>query len=244
MAQQREVALTDGSDRQIVDVLAKHWLDELTGAHQTPIPVDAANWRKYLTNRPKAVREIVDYFSSEIGRSDLRILAQDQDSAVGRERLFVATLMWGRGKKNARMLPGIRDCLTNPALKHTLRVSRDLIGEGLPGDAYVAWEKASLPGLGEAFFTKWFFASGLSVEDGRLLKPLVLDSRVWKSLESLGWSSQRASGFRYRSHPSAGYCAYLRAARDWAVSLSTEHHPVSAEGIEMFLFGHNGRLTK
>jgi hypothetical protein len=121
-------------------------------------------------------------------------------------------------------------------------MTRRLIADGRPGDAYDTWDQAGLPPPREAFITKWFFASGLAISDARLLQPLVLDSNVWNSLRALGWSSQRASGFKYSTTPSAGYCAYLRGARVWADALTTARYPVTAEKVEIFLFNRNGKL--
>jgi hypothetical protein len=234
--------IADDSEVIIVAWLRRDHLDEIRRTVQGEIPVDAHNWRTYLAGRPPVVRALVEEFPTTISRDDLRTLAAKQNSAANRERLFVAAMMWGRGKKNARMLPGLRKCLGDRRLSAALKRASHLLAEGLPGDAYNSWTQARLPGLREAFFTKWLFASGLATDHPAYLQPLVLDRNVWRSLAALGWSSVRTSGFRYRTNPAAGYCAYLRAARDWANQLSTSRAPVTAEQIEIFLFTRNGAL--
>jgi hypothetical protein len=123
-----------------------------------------------------------------------------------------------------------------------LKRTSHLVRDGLPGDAYNAWISADLPGLREPFFTKWLYASGLSIVDPGLLRPLVLDGNVWRSLIALGWSSERTSGFHYRTNPAAKFCAYLQTTRAWAKQLSTARSPVTAEQIEVFLFRRNGTI--
>jgi hypothetical protein len=148
------------------------------------------------------------------------------------------------GKRNARLLPGFRKALGHPNLVATLRTTADLVRKGRPGDAYVRWAEANIPGLGEAFFTKWLYAVGLHGVEPLALQPLVLDGNVWRSLRRLGWSSERASGFRYRDTPAAGYCAYLAACRRWAHALAEPCGCVTAEAVEHWFFVRNGRIER
>ena len=64
---------------------------------------------------------------------------------------------------------------------------------------------------GPAFFTKLLWALGETLDVWP--KPLILDSRVWASLEALRWDSRLAAGSRRWSKR---YIAYLRACEAWA----------------------------
>lgn len=87
-------------------MLRRDYIDEIRRAEPGEVAVDAQNWKKYLASRPHEVRALVDEYPKSISRASLSELSADQASTGGRERLFVAAMMWGRGKKNARMLPG------------------------------------------------------------------------------------------------------------------------------------------
>jgi hypothetical protein len=232
------MALTDGSDHEIVSYLASHHREAIPGPAQPPIPFNAKTWAPYI---PAALGPALVDLPSELGgsvsREDLARLAAMGPTRIALRRLFVASLIWGLGKKNGRMLPGFRVALEHPGLDRALASSARLIRDGRPGDAYQLWERSRIPGLDEPFFTKWLYAAGLAGVPEGSLKPLVLDANVWRSLGVLGWSSERVSGFKRRTMPAAGYCAYLAAASRWASALSTSGVPVSAEDIERFLFG-------
>ena len=150
--------------------------------------------------------------------------------------------MWGRGQRNARLHRGWGKAFVHPAFDRTLASTARLVRAGRPGDAYCTWEASGIPGLGEAFFTKWLYAAGLGGVAVESLRPLVLDSRVWRSLGTLGWSSQAASGFKQSSYPAAAYCAYLAALGQWSSALTTDAHLIGAEQLELFLFQCNGNI--
>ena len=106
-------------------------------------------------------------------------------------------------------------------------------------EAYQAWIDSGIKGIGEPFFTKWFFTCGLDPKASGL-QPLVLDSRVWKSLAAIGWSSERQTGTKYRKDPAGAYGAYLEAMRVWASELSDGSVTVLPLQVEQFFFRKNG----
>jgi hypothetical protein len=183
-------------------------------------------WERHLSSAPAV--DIAQIRSSvprdTITRSDLKHLAIDADDRT----LFVATMIWGRGKKNARMLPGIMRALKSPDLLASLSATRGYAQRGNCLDAYSAW---SLPGLGPAFFTKWLWASSYPCIPR--FRPLVLDSLVWRSLGALEWDSRHAAGTTRRA---ARYAAYVEQVHDWADELSTTEHTIDAEALEYALF--------
>ena len=85
-------------------------------------------------------------------------------SAGDRRLFFTAALIWGLGMKNARLLPGFVEALEHPDLGAALAQSHGTsYAAGLrPRRTYEAWLASRLPGLGEAFVTKWFFVAGLA----------------------------------------------------------------------------------
>ena len=230
---------TDGTDGEIVTYLRQTYGRRLPGLTQGSFSFSIAEWQKWLpgTLAPGLLR-LPEELDGTVSRESLATLATLASNDLGRKRVLLATLIWGRGRKNQRLLPGHVAALSNPALGKALRQSARLIESGRPGDAYVAWQVAHIGGLGEAFFTKWFFAAGLRGVPSTSLTPLTLDARVWLALGRLGWSSERASGFKYSRTPAAGYCAYLAAASRWATALSTAANPVSAEQVELLLFNN------
>ena len=95
-----------------------------------------------------------------------------------------------------------------------------------------------MPGLGEAFFTKWLWAASMIPQ--RDYKAFVLDRLVRKSLTShideggLAWSSKTAAGTRRLA---ARYQAYVDACCEWAKALEC-----SPADIEWAFFKAEGDL--
>jgi hypothetical protein len=231
------MCLTSGSDKDIISYLRTHHRGAIPGPTQPAFPFNPATWNRYLPGTlGPTVLDLPQQLGGLISRTDLLALATNGTGRTELRRLFVACLIWGTGTSNARLLPGFTRACGHRDLDRALTGTSRLIRKGRPGDAYELWEQYGVPGLDEPFFTKWLFAAGLAgVPDG-YLKPLVLDTRVWKSLGALGWSSEQASGFKRRGSPAAAYCAYLAAADRWAHGLSTKRAVVTSEDIELFLF--------
>lgn len=171
-------------------------------------------------------------------------LAKLANSGATNRVLFVATMMWGRGPKNGRLMPKFQKVSNHSDFEKTLQRTRDFILEGKPVDAYQAWVDSGVIGIGEAFFTKWFFVCGLDSRRRSGLQPLVLDSRVWKSLSAIGWSSKRQTGKDYRKDPAGAYGAYLTAVDFWARELSTGSVKISPLQVEQLLFRKNGKSLR
>lgn len=169
-----------------------------------------------------------------ISREDLAGLAREDDTPAADRRLFIATLIWGRGKSNGRMLPGLMSALRSERCAETLCATSELVEAADLVGAYRRWD---LPGLQEAFFTKWFWAVAgrRDVE----LRALVLDGRVWRSLGAVGWNSIDAAGSRRRADR---YLAYVEDVHWWADDVSSTARRVSAEDVEYMLFRANGAL--
>ena len=206
----------------------------LTLAEAVAVPQNA--WRKYYPVEADLLFSDEWFADRRVSIADLKKLAE---SGVSNRVLFVAAMMWGRGPKNGRLMPKFAMVSTAVSFEETLKQTREMITVGKPVEAYQAWIDSGIKGIGEPFFTKWFFICGLdSQREG--LQSLVLDKRVWKSLAAIGWSSERQTGTKYRKDPAGAYGAYLEAMSYWANELSDESVTVSPLQVEQFYFRKSG----
>ena len=212
------------------------WQSELlSGAPPVVIPKQA--WLKYFPVESKELFSEKYFGGRPVSIHDLAKLA---NSGATNCILFVAAMMWGRGPKNGRLMPKFEKVASHHGFEETLQKTRELIIEGKPVDAYKAWIESGVQGIGEAFFTKWFFVCGLDFQAVGL-QPLVLDQRVWNSLKAIGWSSERQTGEKYQTNQAGAYGAYLEAVRVWASELSTRSVQISPLQVEQLLFRKNGK---
>jgi hypothetical protein len=217
--------------------LRQEWRSDLL-TESKPVPVPRQSWLKYYPS------EAEDLFSREFfAKNSISISALESLAVSGASNkvLFVATMMWGRGPKNGRLMPKFRKVSQDANFEATLEKTRGLITVGKPVDAYQAWIDSGIKGIREPFFTKWLFVCGLDSK-ATGLQPLVLDSRVWKSLSAIGWSSERQTGTKYRKNPAGAYGAYLEAMKFWASEMSSEAVTISPLQVEQFFFRKNGNL--
>ena len=154
-------------------------------------------------------------------------------------KAFVLVMAWGSGTTNSRSLGNTRRALqdvvrASSVLResaHGLREAKEL------HDVLGVYQAFSLPGVGEAFFTKWFAFAGRS--PGREWQPLILDRRVRATLNlTLGvWLNHLAD----RRNDSYRYIAYVKALHEWAADRGDA---VSAERMEWIFFDRNGEPIK
>jgi len=226
--------MTSSIDPSVIEFSDKWQKELLTLAEAVNVPQKA--WRKYYPVESELLFSELWFADQRVSIADLKKLAE---SGVSNRVLFVATMMWGRGPKNGRLMPKFEMVSSHSNFEETLLKSRDLITAGKPVEAYQAWIDSGIKGIGEPFFTKWFFICGLdSQREG--LQSLVLDKRVWKSLAAIGWSSERQTGTKYRKDPAGAYGAYLEAMSYWANELSDESVTVSPLQVEQFYFRKSG----
>lgn len=225
-------------DDSIIDQLH----DLVIEGDRRPDPVRAYDfrpdtWHRWVCDSPAALA-VVDHHSSEeprVGgrpsRADLASLSAvvDESDVDTLLRLFVATMIWGSGTSNGRGPHNTAAALSDGRLVGSLRTTRGMILDGDTAGAYASFRSR---GVGPAYFTKWFWAVGLD----RNVEPpgLILDTRVWASLETLGWDSRAAAGTMRRAER---YVAYLEAMGRWAAALPGL---ASAEQLEQALFSWVG----
>jgi len=218
-----------------VDYKEKWRLDLLTEPNAVSVPPKA--WLKYFELETQELKSRGLLIDQKISILDLKNLAE---SDVSNRVLFVATMMWGRGPKNGRLMPKFRKVCSSPVFEETLHKTRDLITVGNPVGAYRAWIDSGISGIREPFFTKWFFVCGLA-EGGSVFRPLVLDGRVWRSLSAISWSSEEQTGNIYRKDPAGAYGAYSHAMEHWSSELSDEVAKITPLQVEQFFFRKNGK---
>lgn len=160
----------------------------------------------------------------------------DDDQSVA--SAFVLVMAWGSGTTNGRSLRYIRAALQDPpAAAETLRRSATSLRAiaRLEDPALLdVHREFSLPGVGEAFFTKWFAFAGCV--PNRDWQPLILDSRVRATLHKTlnVWLNTMTD----RRRDAERYVAYLWALHLWSARLTPT---VTAMRLEWILFRHNGK---
>lgn len=183
------------------------------------------------------VDELLHRFPDQcLSRSDMRELTVDRSSVNANRDLFIAAMIWGRGKSNGRMLPSIMKALRTKSCDDALALAAEQVAEGDLEAAHRSWQ---LPGLREPFFTKWFWATGIRPHAGPAA--LVLDGRVWRTLSALKWNSINDAESTRRAKR---YMAYVRTAHAWADELSHPESVVTAEDVEFALFFAAGDLQR
>lgn len=153
------------------------------------------------------------------------------DDPDGLRDLFVAVMIWGSGITNGRGPRYTEAALSDPRMLTVLRITREAVREG---DLSGAYRKFILKGVGRSFFTKWFAA--VDDRDAACDRALILDDRVFRSLNALGWSSGKAAGTR---HWPTRYATYVSSMHGWASSTG-----VTADWLEWLLFHLNGRVDE
>ena len=194
-------------------------------------------WRRYFPAEIEVLAELSWSKNGAISIDDLQALS---NSDIGNRELFIATLMWGRGPKNGRMMPFFRFVLAHPAIDETLSKTRAEILEGRPEGAYRLWRESGIKWIHEPWFTKWFFVCGLG-EKRCGLQPLVLDGRVWRSLKALKWPNQERAGKKISRDRASVYLEYLTTIHLWANEISRKGLVTPLE-VEQFLFDKDGKF--
>jgi hypothetical protein len=203
------------------------------------IRYDASIWKRHLGNDPDLVA-LAGRFPTQLSRADLATLATEAYSDAGlQRRLFLATMIWGYGTvgygswRTARMLGDAR-------LPVVLGRAFAAVAKG---DLLTSYDCMTIQRCGPAFITKFLYALGLGVAAQRMiaetpLLPLVLDSRVTKSLGLLDKDGDivlsdyvilgRSGSVSYSGR---GWLRYVRTMDSWAREIGCR-----ADALEMLLF--------
>jgi hypothetical protein len=164
-----------------------------------------------------------------ISREDLACLRDEAGTdSDGLRELFTAVMIWGSGTTNGRGPRYTAAALADKRLPMVLFGTRSLVRVG---DLTGAYRRFRVDGVGRSFFTKWFAAvdNGSGAE-----RALILDDRVLRTLNALGWVSWRALGTTSRA---SRYAAYVRVMHLWAEALD-----VDPAWLEWLMFALNGKV--
>lgn len=218
----------------------KLWRDCLK---RTPYPVNVPPraWDKYFPAETAQLRKIPEFEISKISIDGLRKLATRLPTGTDSNRaLFVATMMWGRGPKNGRMMPNFQVAASHREFDKTLSITRESVMQGDFSGAYSQWLSSGIKGIREPFFTKWLFVCGLKNDPG-VLQAFTLDGRVRASLRTLEWPDAPLKK-TLQGKPALFYEAYLKTLTTWAAELSDEQCQTTPLQVEQFLFRKNGNI--
>jgi hypothetical protein len=208
-------------------------LAEVSG-HPTKLLADPAITTEPTTRRFAALGDRVVTRAAVIDACTSLDLADDAAVVAA----FVLVMAWGSGTSHSRSLRNTSKALREMAaaaavLRQSAAALRSIkqVNDAAIADVH---RRFSLPGVREAFFTKWFAFAGFAPD--RDWQPLIFDRRVRATLHSsLGvWINRLATR---RSDP-ARYVAYLIAMHRWAAELP---QPMTATQLEWIMFTHNGR---
>ncbi|WP_405890254.1 hypothetical protein OG427_17860 [Streptomyces sp. NBC_00133] len=206
---------------------------------QKPVRFRPGTWRSRL--EPHEAAHVLDIgVGCANGPSGDRLISRGDLSHI-RDRvgddpnslrdLFVAVMIWGSGTTNGRGPRYTEAALSDARMSTVLRTTREAVREG---DLSGAYRQFVLNRVGRSFFTKWFAA--IDDRDATCDRALILDDRVFRSLNALGWSSWKAAGTR---HWPTRYATYVSSMHGWASALG-----VTADWLEWLLFHLNGRVDE
>lgn len=180
-------------ERATVEAANTAWAETVAAAHGPAIAGSDPSLQAKMKPHPKPWRNrhpndqdvnwVLSQYPDGIDRNDLALLAgAGLNTPAARRRAFVATIMWGTGTTNRYQ--GRHEALLNdPRLPEALAASVDHLGEQRHLEAFRTMDP--LTGITYRFHTKWLWVVGRALETHPL--PLVMDNRVWMSLEGLHW---------------------------------------------------------
>lgn len=219
------------------DLWLKSGLKEVT----VPVNVPVRAWHEYFPAETERLATTTLFSGTKISIGSLEELAASLPASPENNRdLFIATMMWGRGPKNGRMMPKFKLAASHPEFLRTLSITRESVANGRLGDAYLRWVSSGIAGIRESYFTKWLFVCSLSNEP-EVVRAFTLDNCVRASLKTLGWPDA-ALNKTLRGKPSYFYEAYVHVLYHWATELSREHERFDPLDVEQFLFRKNGNV--
>jgi hypothetical protein len=220
----------NGSDGEIVRYLARKGVPWLTQRDEAVEFIPGTWVRWFHEIRVPQLVELIGELPARIDRNQLREIAKSSEGQ-GLLKLFLAAMVWGRGKRNARMKKSLQRAFISVRESGLLRSSRDFLHQD---DLAAGWREArKIPGLREPFFTKWLYAASLA--PGMPRRALVRDANVKAALWELGWDSKARAESRSLA---LRYAVFVDCVHFWANQLAqrTGDHTIQAETVELALF--------
>jgi len=215
------------------------WLENGLTDAPVSVYVPGRAWREYFPAETERLVKTTLFTASKISIESLKNLASSFPASPKNNRyLFVATMMWGRGPKNGRMMPKFKLAASHHGFDETLSMTRETVASGHLRQAHSLWVSSGTTGIRESFFTKWLFVCSLS-NGSNVLRAFTLDSRVRASLKTIGWPDA-ALRKTLRGKPSLFYEQYVQVLYRWARELSSQCATVVPLDVEQFLYRKNG----
>jgi hypothetical protein len=150
---------------------------------------------------------------------------------------YVLVAAWGSGTTNTRILRYIPYALADPLrAAYQLATSIESVRKD---DLAGAYRRFGLPGIGQAYLTRWFALAGRRA--GRDWQPLILDSWVHVALQAFGTPPARLAGGR--TSRAVSYMAYIQTLHRWAEEVRQDNPSCRAETLE-WLLSQYGRETR
>ena len=196
------------------------------------IPFNSATWERQLGKTAVWQQFRSQIPTDSITRGDLFAMAREADAAERLQVLFVASMVWGYGEVGYGAWRS-RAALEAPQLGEQLEM---LAAKLLSGDLVGACRAVSIPRVGPAFYTKFFYF----LCRGRVQRfPLILDTVLMNAFEQLLGLDVGDYAKVTRKHGRVtsilawpeGYQRYVEQMHDWADALDC-----TADQIELFLF--------
>jgi hypothetical protein len=150
----------------------------------------------------------------------------DTDSVLAS---FILVAAWGSGTTNTRSLRYVPYALGDPLrAAYQLATSIEAIRQN---DLIGAYQRFELPGIGEAYLTRWFALAGRRA--GRDWQPLILDAGARKALDAFGIPVARLAGGR--PSRAVSYAVYIQTLHRWAAEVRQDNPSCRAETLEWLL---------
>ncbi|MFE2189127.1 hypothetical protein [Streptomyces sp. NPDC059455] len=211
-------------------------VDRYRDCRQRPVRFRPSTWRPRL--EPYGAAHVLDVGVECVSPSGARLISRGDlvdlrdrvgDDPDGLRDLFVAVMIWGSGTTNGRSPRYTEAALSDPRMPTVLRTTHQAVRSG---DLLGAYSQFVLNGVGRSFFTKWFAA--VDDRDADCERALILDARVFHSLNVLNWFSWEAAGTRRWP---IRYATYVSTMHEWAPSVG-----VTADRLEWLFFHLNGHM--
>lgn len=194
------------------------------------IEYDSSIWNSYFPNDAD-IHSLISMFPSAITRKDIKLLsAQAIENSRLVRKLFLATMIWGFGKRGYGPYR-TNEMLDTPSSTSILHQTVTAIVEGNIKKAY---ETLQLSLCGPVFSTKFLYFIGLGAHS--IFLPVILDARVAESLDKLNVGLSSIGCFKFKNgigvrRSSSGYIQYVNFMNSWAKQINCK-----ADAIEYFLF--------
>lgn len=224
----------DGHEQAAVPFRPESWVTQLAGTcpdHVLDVLVDST----VTTSRDDGSGRLRTVARANLDDLAARTRTDDPD---GLSRLFLLVQVWGSGLTGRRTPRFTRIAFGDwrrlaGHLAGSAELLRAAVGTDALAEAHRGW---SVPGVGPAFFTKWFTFAGTSA--GRDWQPLILDSLVLSAINSRdGGLGLLLASFTDRRGAGPRYQGYVEKVHQWARDLG-----VSAARVEWALFMHGKDL--